>query len=170
MTSRRNIREMIYLGLMIGIAISLNIFESIIPIPTPVPGAKLGLANIAALFVIVQFGPREAVIVSVIRTFLGSLFSGTLFAPTFFLSFFGGLMSTLVMGLAYRLFKKHFSIIGISILGSITHNLTQLTVASVMFSNIGFFYLLPYLLFFALPTGFFVGIVTNLMIKHSTFN
>ena len=159
--SAKNVRRVIYLGLMVGIAISLHIFESIIPLPTPVPGAKLGLANIVALLTILQFGLKEAILVSVIRTFLGSLFNGTLLGPTFYLSLFGGLVSTVVMGLSYKVFNKYFSLIGVSLLGSITHNLTQLSVASIMFSNIGFFYLLPYLLFFALPTGFFVGIVTT---------
>ena len=52
--------KLVYLGLMVGIAMALHIAESLIPIPTPVPGAKLGLANIAALYVIVKFGPKEA--------------------------------------------------------------------------------------------------------------
>lgn len=161
--------KLVYLGLMVGIAMALLIAESLIPIPTPVPGAKLGLANIAALYVIVKFGPKEAVVVTVLRTFLGSLFGAGLFTPTFFLSFFGGLISTIVMGVGFQLFANQFSIIGLSVLGALTHNLTQLAVASLMFEQIGFFYLLPYLLFYALPTGFFVGIVTQQLIRKIRF-
>ena len=92
-----------------------------------------------------------------------------LFTPTFFLSFFGGLISTIVMGVGFQLFANQFSIIGLSVLGALTHNLTQLAVASLMFEQIGFFYLLPYLLFYALPTGFFVGIVTQQLIRKIRF-
>lgn len=157
--------KVVYLGLMVGIAMGLHIFESLIPIPTPVPGAKLGLANIAALYVIIRFGYKEAVAVTIVRTFLGSMFGAGLFTPTFFLSFFGGLTSTLVMGICYQLWSKHFSVIGLSTLGAFTHNTTQLAVACFMYEQIGFFYLLPYLLFFAIPTGFFVGIVTQQLVK-----
>lgn len=75
--------KVVYLGLMVGIAMGLHIFESLIPIPTPVPGAKLGLANIAALYVIIRFGYKEAVAVTIVRTFLGSMFGAGLFTPTF---------------------------------------------------------------------------------------
>lgn len=162
-------RKIVYLGLMIGLAMSLQIFESLIPIPTPVPGAKLGLANIITLFVIVRFGCKEAIVITVIRTFLASLFMGTLFAPTFFLSFFGGLVSAVMMGMCRKLFGKHFSLIGISVLGAITHNVIQLLIASLMLDEFGFFYLLPYLLLFGIPTGFFVGIVTTQMLRHRHF-
>ncbi|MGB3985588.1 MAG: Gx transporter family protein, partial [Limnochordia bacterium] len=91
------------------------------------------------------------------------------FAPTFLLSFFGGLVSTVVMGLGFSVFQKQFSIIGLSVLGAVTHNVAQLAVASFMFEQIGFFYYLPYLLFYALPTGFFVGIVTQQLAKKIHF-
>lgn len=158
-------RKIVYLGLMVGIAMGLHIFESIIPIPTPVPGAKLGLANIAALYVIIRFGSKEATAVTIVRTVLGSMFGAGLFTPTFYLSFFAGLVSTLAMGICYRLWSKHFSIIGLSTLGALIHNLTQLTVVSFMYDHIGYFTTLPYLLFFALPTGFFVGIVTQQLVN-----
>lgn len=69
------------------------------------------------------------------------------------------------MGICYQLWSKHFSVIGLSTLGAFTHNTTQLAVACFMYEQIGFFYLLPYLLFFAIPTGFFVGIVTQQLVK-----
>ena len=155
--------KVVYLGLMVGIAMGLHIFESLIPIPTPVPGAKLGLANIAALYVIIRFGYKEAVAVTIVRTF-GSMFGAGLL-HLLFLSFFGGLTSTLVMGICYQLWSKHFRVSGLSTLGAFTHNTTQLAVACFMYEQIGFFYLLPYLLFFAIPTGFFVGIVTQQLVK-----
>ena len=78
-------RKIVYLGLMVGIAMGLHIFESIIPIPTPVPGAKLGLANIAALYVIIRFGSKEATAVTIVRTVLGSMFGAGLLRLLFIL-------------------------------------------------------------------------------------
>lgn len=160
-----DVRKIVHLGLLVSIAMALNLFESIIPLPAPIPGAKLGLANIVTLFVIARFGIKEAVILVALRTFLVSLFSGSLLTPTFFLSFSGGIASSLIMGIVYMLGKKHFSLIGISLLGALTHNVTQLAVAALMLSGIGFFYLLPYLTFYAIPTGLFVGLVTTQMLK-----
>jgi len=161
--------KLVYLGLMVGIALALHIIESFLPIPAPVPGAKLGLANIAALYVIIRMGTRDAVIVTILRTTLGALYGAGLFAPTFLLSFAGGVVSTLVMGICHRVFGKHFSIMGLSVLGAVTHNVAQLAAACLMFEQIGFFYYLPYLLFYALPTGFFVGIVTQQLARKIRF-
>src|SRR5690554_3474341 len=97
-----NARRIVFIGLMIGLAMGLHIFESMLPLPYLFPGAKLGLANIVSLFVIINYGLRDALFVSVVRTTLGSLMAGTLLNITFFLSFGGALTSTLVMGVAHR--------------------------------------------------------------------
>jgi len=151
---------------MTGLAIGLHIFESFIPMPVPVPGAKLGLANIISLFVILNFGLRDALAVTVLRTVLGSLLSGTFMTIVFYFSFAGGLASTLVMGLAVRLFAQHFSVVGISVLGAFTHNLAQIAVAALMVQTIYITLYLPYMLFFALPTGVFVGLTVHQLNKH----
>ncbi len=159
-------RKMVYLGLMVGMAMGLHIFESMFPIPAPFPGAKLGLANIVTLFVVVNFGPKEAVVVTVLRTVLGSLMTGTFFNIPFFLSFSGGVTSSLMMGVTYKVLRDSFSLVGISILGALTHNVVQVAVAAYLVSTAGIFVYLPYLLLFALPTGFFVGIVTRQMLRY----
>ena len=166
MDQRSKTRRLVYLGLMVGMAMGLHIFESMFPIPAPFPGAKLGLANIITLFVVVNFGTREALVVTVIRTVLGSLMVGTFFSIPFFLSFTGGVMSSLVMGLSYHLFRGSFSLVGISVLGALTHNAAQTAAAAYLVNTAGIFFYLPYLLLFALPTGFFVGLVTKQMLRY----
>lgn len=160
--------RIIYLGLATGLALALHIFEAIIPMPTDlvVPGFKLGLANIVSLYVIMNFEVKDAVIVSIMRTVLGSLLSGTFMTVTFFFSFFGGLVSAVVMGVLYRYASKYFSILGISLAGAVVHNLAQLTVAFYVIRAAGIFAYLPYMLFFALPTGAFVGLVTRRVHTH----
>lgn len=75
-------------------------------------------------------------------------------------------MSMIIMALAYRYFKNTFSMIGISILGSVTHNFIQVSIASFLFSTIGFYIYLPYLMVIGLFTGFFNGLVANFIKRH----
>jgi heptaprenyl diphosphate synthase len=164
-------RRLVYLGLATGLAMALHIFEGLIPMPTDliVPGFKLGLANIITLYVVVNFGIRDAVVVSILRTTLGSLLAGTFMTVTFFFSFAGGLASAIVMGLVYKFGSTFFSLLGISLVGAVTHNVAQLLVASVVIETVGIFAYLPYMLFFALPTGAFVGLVTGQVHKYYSF-
>ncbi|HHT42702.1 MAG TPA: Gx transporter family protein [Firmicutes bacterium] len=139
------------------------------PTDLVVPGFKLGLANIVTLYVVMNFGTRDAVTVSILRTVLGSLLSGTFMTVTFFFSFSGGLASAIVMGLLYRYASRFFSMLGISLVGAVTHNVAQLLVASWVIQTVGIFAYLPYMLFFALPTGAFVGLVTGQVNKYYSF-
>lgn len=164
---RSQARKVVFLGLMIGLAMGLHIFESLLPMPYLFPGAKLGLANIVSLFVIINYGFREALFVTIVRTVLGSLMAGTFFNITFFLSFSGGVFSTLVMGFLYVFVSEHLSLMGLSVLGAISHNLAQIAVAAYIVGTVGIIVYLPYLLVFAVPTGFFVGIVTGQLQRHA---
>jgi heptaprenyl diphosphate synthase len=74
------------------------------------------------------------------------------------------------MGLLYRYGSKYFSMLGISLVGALTHNVAQLVVASYIIQTVGIFAYLPYMLFFALPTGAFVGLVTAQVNKHYSMN
>jgi len=166
-----NTRRVVYLGLATGLAMALHIFEGLLPMPTDliVPGFKLGLANIVSLYVVVNFGTRDAVLISILRTTLGSLMAGTFMTPTFFFSFAGGVTSALIMGLVYKYASRFFSLLGISLVGAVTHNVAQLLVASIVIETVGIFGYLPYMLFFALPTGAFVGLVTAQVQKYYSF-
>lgn len=164
---RSKAQKVVFLGLMIGLAMGLHIFESLLPMPYLFPGAKLGLANIISLFVILNYGCREAVFVTVARTVLGSLMAGTFLNITFFLSFSGGLFSTLIMGILYALVSEHLSLVGLSVIGAFSHNLAQVAVAAYIVGTVGIIVYLPYLLVFAVPTGFFVGLVTGQLQRHT---
>jgi heptaprenyl diphosphate synthase len=73
------------------------------------------------------------------------------------------------MGLVYKFGSTFFSLLGISLVGAVTHNVAQLLVASVVIETVGIFAYLPYMLFFALPTGAFVGLVTGQVHKYYSF-
>jgi len=164
-------KRIVYISVLITLASTLQIAESLFP--HPLPWLRLGLANMITLTSLVIFGYAVAVQVAVLRTILSSFLLGTFFTPGFFLSFSGALMSALVMGGIYSLGRMRkgnpsprypfgFSIIGVSILGAVTHNATQLFVAYFfLIRHRGVFLVLPFLIVAAVITGFITGYGAN---------
>lgn len=160
-------RYIAFMGLLVGIAMSLHAVEALIPVPFFIPGAKLGLANIVTLYVLSIRGLREALAVTALRCLLGSLISGTFLNFAFFLSTSGGIMSTLIMGLTMIMLKTRTSLIGVSVTGAVVHNITQLLVAVLITSQWGLLVYLPYLLLFAVPTGLFMGMLAGDIVQRT---
>ncbi len=151
--------RLVRLALLVSMALIIWVVELHIPVPLAVPGAKLGLANVVILYTLVTFGLRDALVVNLLRVVLGSLLTGTFLNVSFLLALSGGVASTLVMGLAHALGQRQLSVVGISLAGAFTHNLAQVLAAIALVGHPGVLGYLPYLLLFALPTGFFVGMV-----------
>lgn len=145
------------LALCVALAGILHVVESWLPMLLPVPGAKLGLANMVSLFVLAIYGWREALYVAGLRVVLGSLLGGGFLGPSFVMAMSGALVSILVMSWSYRYGRPAFSLVGISVLGATAHNVAQIVAAAVLVASAGLFWYLPYLLLFALPTGVFTG-------------
>ena len=164
----KNTKKMILLSLLVAIALSLSIMESIIPLPFIAPGAKLGLANIVGLITLVLFGFREAIIVAFLRSITFAMATGSIFSLFYSLS--GALLSTIVMFVAYRFLSDYFSLIGVSVLGAIFHNIAQIGVASIIMKNIKIFSYLPVMLLVSLFTGYFVGLASILICKNMKVN
>jgi heptaprenyl diphosphate synthase len=159
------IRKLVLMGLFISMALILHYIEGFFPVLIPgVPGAKLGLANIFTLVTLVVFGWKEAFIVVVVRSILGPLLGG---APTGILySMAGGVLSAAVMAAVYRILGNRVSLFGVSIAGAVFHNIGQLLVAALVFSNFYLFTYLPIMTITALPTGFFVGLTARHIIIY----
>ncbi|MFY9504457.1 MAG: Gx transporter family protein [Dethiobacteria bacterium] len=159
---RPNLFKMTYLAVLVTFAVVIHTVEAALPLPMPVPGVRLGLANMVTLLTIVLYGARSGLLVAVLRTVVGSLIGGTFLGFGFWLSLAGGVTCTVVMSLAVLLMKKgYLSLISVSVLGATAHNLAQLTVASAIVGSAtllrGY---LPLLLLLAVPTGFFTGLAT----------
>ncbi len=105
-------RRIVILGLFVAIAGVLHAVESWLPLPVPVPGAKLGLANIVSLLAICIYGWRDALLVAVLRVVLGTLLTGTFLGPAFAMGMTGALVSTLGMAYAYQHWRPLFSLAG----------------------------------------------------------
>ena len=146
-------------AMLLAIAVILHVVEGMFPPPLPVPGAKLGLANIAALICLSTLGLRSALLLTGLRTVLGSLLQGSFLGFGFVLSFGAGIVSTLAMGLLQRGAGRRFSLIGLSLFGALLHNLTQLALAGLVVGHFGILSYLPYMLLGSLPTGAMTGLV-----------
>jgi heptaprenyl diphosphate synthase len=159
----KDTRKMVILSLLVSQALVLHVIERMIPVPIPVPGIKLGLANVISLFTIIIFGWKEAMLVVFLRTILGSFFGGGV--SSFLYSFTGGIISTIAMALLFKYFKKIFSIIAISVVGAVFHNIGQILIASMVVSNTNLFFYLPVLLISAVITGIFIGLTVQYTMK-----
>lgn len=162
---REKINRTVLLSLLSSLAVILFIVES--AIPNPVPYLRLGLANIVIMVVIALYGLRDGLWVSFLRSMVGSLLIGTFLGPSFWLSISGGLVSTLAMGLMYRLFFPFFSLVGISVVGAYVHSLTQMVLVFVfLIKRKEIFCLLPVILMSCLISGFINGLAATFLVEH----
>lgn len=161
-------RRLTHISIYVALALVLHIAESFIPVPFMVPGAKLGLANIVTLLVIVLAGTYDALVVVAVRTFLGALLSGAL--TSFAFGIVGGVLATAAMSLAYRRLGGVFGLVGVSILGAISHNVGQLLVAGAVVGTMGIYSYLPMLLVAGVATGYLVGITAGLILRFLPMN
>lgn len=157
-----NIKKMVFLSLMTAIALTIYVIES--QIPVIFPGIKLGLSNVVFLIVLITIGPKDAIIVTVLRILLGSMFTGNL--SSFMFSIAGGILSNLIMIIMYVKFKELFSIQVISIVGAVFHNIGQLLVAAFVVQDFRIYIYLPVLMISAIITGYFIGLVGKYFSKH----
>jgi len=157
----RNTKRLVLLALMVSLALILSIVESWIPVPVAIPGVKLGLANIITLVVIIFFGYKDALLVVVVRCILASIFGGGF--VLFLFSVSGGILSLFVMALLYSKLAKTFSLIGISICGSVAHNIGQIAAASLIMKELSVMAYLPILLVSGIIMGCFVGLCSNFL-------
>lgn len=157
-------KKYIFLALLTTGALVLSAIESMIPLPFIAPGAKLGLANMVILSVLVVFGFKSALYVSILRCFLFLMIAGN--PVSFIYSISGGVFSVVIMFIIYKYFSKFFSLIGVSIFGAVAHNTAQIAAASIILENIKIFTYLPVMSIISLFTGCFVGYVSIYIVRY----
>lgn len=150
------------LAMFATFAVVLSYIESLIPV-IGIPGAKLGLANLAIILVIYFFGVKEAILVSIVRILIVCAMFGNMFAVIYSIS--GALLSLLVMNGLKKLDRLHIP--SISIAGGVFHNLGQILVAAVVVENYSVFYYFPALVLLGIITGAANGIVANIIYSRT---
>ena len=153
------------LSMLLSISVVLGLIESFIPIMNgTVPGIKLGLANIVIVFAIYELSFKDAIYISVLRVLLIGILRTGLFSISFFFSLAGALLSIVFMYLAKEYTKM--SIVGVSVVGSISHSIAQIIIACIFLSNINIVYYLPILLISSIVTGVIVGSISSKLVEY----
>ncbi len=138
-------------ALLCALALALSYAERFIPLGLliPLPGVKLGLANIVTLFALYRLGTRSALLILLVRICLGALFGGGV--SGFLFSLFGGLLA--FCGMCVLMRSARVSVFGVSICGAALHNIGQIFAAMLLLSTPGVVLYLPPLLLVSLLSG-----------------
>lgn len=158
-------RKITYISLLSVLAIIFGYIESLFPIPIPIPGIKLGISNIVILFSVYNLKKSDSFLIMLIKVTLTSLLFAGL--NTLFYSLLGGVFSIIAMNTAKKL---PFSIIGVSVLGALFHNLGQIVAASLLLKTTSVFYYLPALLISGAVVGIIIGILGKLVFSKLKYS
>lgn len=160
----KDLKKVTNIALLTAMALAISLIEHMIPIPVPIPGAKLGFSNMIILLTLYFYGMKSALLVGVLKSFLLMLITGSVTA--FFYSFAGAILASLAMGLSLKLLNRFSSFVGISEIGAFFHNLGQILVAAIFMGNIKMLIYFPALVMMGVFTSFFVGLSVNYVASH----
>lgn len=156
-------RKLTLCAVLAALALALSYLEAFFPLGllVPLPGVKLGLANIVTLYALYALGFSSALGILLVRCTLGALFAGNASALIF--SLLGGVAALLTMALLSR--ARGLSIFGVSVAGAAAHNCAQVGAAMLTLGSAAPLYYLPFLLLVSLFTGALSGFVTALLFR-----
>lgn len=156
-------RQLTLCAVLAAMALALSYLENLFPVSLaiPVPGVKLGLANIVTVFALYALGPAQAMLILISRCVLGAVFAGNMNALIF--SLLGGVSAMLVMIVLSRLGR--LSVYGVSMGGAAAHNCGQVAAAVLTLGNGAPLYYLPVLLGVSLLTGALTGLVAACLFR-----
>ena len=154
---------MAMLGMCASVALLLSYVETLFPpLFAAVPGIKIGLPNVAIIFLLYRFGIKEAAIVSFVRLLIVSMLFGN--TMTLAYSVAGAVLSLLTMALLKRM--NFLSTVGVSVAGGVSHNVGQILVAMVLLSTAEIGYYMIVLAVTGTVSGIFVGLCGAFLIKR----
>ncbi len=149
-------------GVLTALAMIFSYIESVIPVPIPVPGIKLGVANIAVITILYVLGVKEAIVINLLRIVLTSLLFGNV--NSFLFSISGAALSLTIMIIMKKL--DFFSCIGVSVCGGVMHNIGQIIAAVFIMGSEAIVFYLPVLIVSGVFTGVVIGVVSGIVAKH----
>ena len=156
-------RKLALLGLLTAIALTIFLVEAQIPAVVPLPGVKLGLANIVTVFTVFALGPGDGALVLAARIFLGAVFSGNF--STIFYSAAGGLCAILVtIGLRKILKQNQLWVAGC--LGAVAHSIGQMAMAVALTLTPSIAVYLPLMTAISIITGLFTGLCAQFLVNR----
>lgn len=162
--TRLSVKRLTLDAMLLVFALMLSYIESVLSIALliPIPGFRLGLANICTMLCMYYLGIYDAFFVLIARIILSALLFSSPISMIY--SLFGGILSFIAMITLMKVYNKgNVSFIGISVFAAFSHNAGQIAAACFMFGNFSPVYYLSYLTFIALFTGALTGLIVNLL-------
>ena len=155
-------KRLTFCALLTAIALTIFMVEAQLPPVVPVPGVKLGLANIVTVYAMFALGPADTLLILISRIILGSLFAG---GSTFLYSLAGGMLCYLSMLLLRKILTlKQLWVCGA--IGAIFHNIGQMAVAIAIVKTPQLIVYLPLLLVTGVIAGTFTGFVAQFVLER----
>ncbi len=144
-----------FIGLAAAVALILSYVEAMLPpIYAAIPGVKVGLPNIAILFLLYRYGVKEAAAVSLIRILISTMLFGSVTMLIY--SIAGAFLSLTAMALLRRF--SLFSTVGVSVAGGVMHNLGQVIAAMLLLETAEIGYYMLVLVISGTAAGIFIGL------------
>ena len=157
------VKRLTFLALLSAIALTIFMVEAQIPALVPVPGVKLGLANIVTVFAVFALGAKEGAAVLFVRIFLGAVFAGN-FSTIFYSAAGGGLAILVTIGLKRVLNRNQLWVAGC--LGAVAHSLGQMAMAVLLTGTPGLVVYLPVMVAVSILTGCFTGLCAQFLLDR----
>ena len=156
-------KKLVLLSLLTAIALTIFMVEAQIPALVPIPGIKMGLANIVTVFVVFAIGSKEAAAVLFSRIFLGAVFAGN-FSTIFYSAAGGGCAIAVTILLKKILTKKQLWVAGA--LGAIAHSVGQMAMAIAITATPGLIAYLPVMIVVSILSGTFTGLCAQFLVNR----
>lgn len=157
------LRKLTTLGLLTAIALTIFLVEAQIPAIVPLPGVKLGLANIVTVFTVFALCPKDGILVLISRIFLGAVFAGNF--STIFYSAAGGICAIAVTILLKKILRQNQLWVA-GCLGAIAHSVGQMAMAMLLLGTPSLIVYLPVMIIISIITGLFTGFSAQFLINR----
>ncbi len=148
------------LGVLTAAALIIFVIENQIPSPVPIPGVKLGLANIITVYAVYHYKWSDALLLVLVRVILGSVFAGTMISFAFSIS--GALLCLAGMIPISKLIGEKYIWLS-SVMGAVLHNAGQTAAAVAVMKTTAVIGYLPYLMISGCIAGAFTGLAAQLV-------
>ena len=159
----KKVQQVALSGLLTSLMLVFGFIERQFPLPVPVPGIKLGLANSVLLYALYMLGIRQSIVLMLLKSLMSWLIYMNLSAMLY--SFTGGVLSVAAMILVSRM--KGVSPIGVSALGAVFFNIGQILMAAWVLGTPQLIVTyLPVLMVSGVLTGILTGVIAKLVMKH----
>ncbi len=156
-------KKLTLLGLLSAIALTIFMVEAQIPPVVPLPGVKLGLANIVTVFAVFALGPKEGAAGLFVRIFLGAVFAGNF--STIFYSAAGGACAIGITILLRKILKANQLWVA-GCLGAVAHSVGQMAMAMTLTGTPSIIVYLPILIAISIVTGLFTGLCAQFLVNR----